>query len=275
MKHRRYEHQTIRFNHLKYDPVGESGRIPPANVFDGVPAGIQQWIVRKRVPHANNLVNEFSAQPRLTVLIPCRGPGDIFLHFREQFDLPDHLGNRSSNRAFISSSGTADEGSRRQAARRLSTSSTSSAGRPGSSSPSASRISNWRSDTLNPGSSRKTWAILIAHTLSQTPKNASRFLGANRVCESDESTQSPSLLPKNLEPRKPRTKNRNLWLRRQPEMPFARNIFASSNSVAWFPRERIRDITSDRLDFVKTSSIGRRTCDGNNRLRPPPARGRG
>lgn len=40
-------------------------------------------------------------------------------------------------------------------------------------------------------------------------------------------------------------------------MPWARISLMSTNSVALFPCPRIFDITSDRLDFVKTSAIVR------------------
>mgnify|MGYP003593685490 CR=1 FL=1 len=70
MEHRRDDHEPIIFYHLKNDPVGKFGRIPPPNIFDGVPAGIQQRIFRKRIPHADNLVDEFGAKARLTVFIP-------------------------------------------------------------------------------------------------------------------------------------------------------------------------------------------------------------
>jgi len=43
--------------------------------------------------------------------------------------------------------------------------------------------------------------------------------------------------------------------RRQPVILFRRNNFASAISVASFPRERMRDITSDRFALVKTSGI--------------------
>jgi hypothetical protein len=43
--------------------------------------------------------------------------------------------------------------------------------------------------------------------------------------------------------------------RRQPEILFRRNNFASASSGALFPRERMRDITSERLALVKTSGI--------------------
>jgi hypothetical protein len=46
----------------------------------------------------------------------------------------------------------------------------------------------------------------------------------------------------------------NTW-RRQPVIPFARNSFANASSVSLFPRERMRDITSDRFALVKTSGI--------------------
>jgi hypothetical protein len=36
---------------------------------------------------------------------------------------------------------------------------------------------------------------------------------------------------------------------------FTRNNFASASSVSLFPRERMRDITSDRFALVKTSGI--------------------
>ena len=42
---------------------------------------------------------------------------------------------------------------------------------------------------------------------------------------------------------------------RHPEILFLRSSRASANSVAWFPRERMRDITSERLALVKTSGI--------------------
>jgi hypothetical protein len=43
--------------------------------------------------------------------------------------------------------------------------------------------------------------------------------------------------------------------RRQPLIPFTRNSLASASSVSLFPRERIRDMTSERLDLEKTSAI--------------------
>jgi hypothetical protein len=50
----------------------------------------------------------------------------------------------------------------------------------------------------------------------------------------------------------------NTW-RRQPVIPFARNSFASASSVSRLPRERMRDITSDRFALVKTSAISIQT----------------
>ena len=43
--------------------------------------------------------------------------------------------------------------------------------------------------------------------------------------------------------------------RRQPEIPFARNNRASASSVSLFPRERMRDMTSERFALEKTSAI--------------------
>lgn len=40
-----------------------------------------------------------------------------------------------------------------------------------------------------------------------------------------------------------------------PLIPFARNTRASASSVSLFPRLRMRDITSERLDLEKTSAI--------------------
>lgn len=40
-----------------------------------------------------------------------------------------------------------------------------------------------------------------------------------------------------------------------PLIPFARNSRASASSVSLFPRERMRDITSDRFALVKTSDM--------------------
>ena len=42
-----------------------------------------------------------------------------------------------------------------------------------------------------------------------------------------------------------------------PVIPFARNSFASASSVSRLPRERIRDITSERFRFEKTSAMNR------------------
>ena len=42
---------------------------------------------------------------------------------------------------------------------------------------------------------------------------------------------------------------------RQPEIPFARNSRANASSVSLFPRPRIRDMTSERFRFEKTSAI--------------------
>ena len=44
--------------------------------------------------------------------------------------------------------------------------------------------------------------------------------------------------------------------RRHPLMPAAWSNFASAISVSLLPRERMRDITSERLAFVKTSDTG-------------------
>ena len=42
---------------------------------------------------------------------------------------------------------------------------------------------------------------------------------------------------------------------RQPVILFARSSFASASSVALFPRERMRDITSERFFLENTSAI--------------------
>jgi hypothetical protein len=42
---------------------------------------------------------------------------------------------------------------------------------------------------------------------------------------------------------------------RQPVILCRRNSLASASSVSLFPRERMRDITSERLASVKTSGI--------------------
>jgi len=64
---------------------------------------------------------------------------------------------------------------------------------------------------------------------------------------------------KNEEPR-----NRNFLLRLHPVIPWPRKTRIIANSVALFPVERISDITSDRLDFVKTSGIGGRATVGGD-----------
>ena len=46
----------------------------------------------------------------------------------------------------------------------------------------------------------------------------------------------------------------NKW-RRQPLIPFARNSRASASSVSRLPRERIRDMISERFALEKTSAI--------------------
>jgi hypothetical protein len=43
--------------------------------------------------------------------------------------------------------------------------------------------------------------------------------------------------------------------RRQPVIWFRRKNLASATSVSLFPRERMRDITSERFALVKTSDI--------------------
>jgi hypothetical protein len=43
--------------------------------------------------------------------------------------------------------------------------------------------------------------------------------------------------------------------RRQPVILLLRNTFASATSVSLFPRDRMRDITSERLALVKMSAI--------------------
>jgi hypothetical protein len=48
---------------------------------------------------------------------------------------------------------------------------------------------------------------------------------------------------------------RNFSCLLQPVILFRRNNFASASSVSLFPRERMRDITSDRFVLVKTSDI--------------------
>jgi hypothetical protein len=42
---------------------------------------------------------------------------------------------------------------------------------------------------------------------------------------------------------------------RQPVILFRRNNFASATSVSLFPRERTRDMTSERFALVKMSAI--------------------
>jgi len=43
--------------------------------------------------------------------------------------------------------------------------------------------------------------------------------------------------------------------RRQPQIPAARNSRASASSVSRLPRERIRDMTSERFALEKTSGM--------------------
>ena len=50
------------------------------------------------------------------------------------------------------------------------------------------------------------------------------------------------------------------WFRRQPLIPLERRIKANRSSVSLFPRERIADMTADRLVFVKTSGIWMADC---------------
>ena len=51
------------------------------------------------------------------------------------------------------------------------------------------------------------------------------------------------------------TATRTSKCRLQPTILCARSNAASATSVAWFPRERMRDISSDRFFLVKTSDI--------------------
>jgi hypothetical protein len=43
--------------------------------------------------------------------------------------------------------------------------------------------------------------------------------------------------------------------RRQPRIPAARNSFTIASSVSRLPREQMRDMTSERFRFEKTSAI--------------------
>jgi len=58
MQHRGNDDEALIFNHLKNNPVGESGRIPPADVFYRVTPGIQQRIFCKRIPYENNFLHK-------------------------------------------------------------------------------------------------------------------------------------------------------------------------------------------------------------------------
>lgn len=86
-------------------------------------------------------------------------------------------------------------------------------------------------------------------------QNARLFFGfvacLGQPCQKQPSTKMASLSFGKTKSGLPNTG----WLRRQPLMRCRRNNFASASSVALFPRPRIRDITSDRFDLVKTSAM--------------------
>jgi len=86
-------------------------------------------------------------------------------------------------------------------------------------------------------------------------QNAALVLGLvaclGQPCQKQPSTKTASLIAGKIKSGLPNTG----LFRRQPVILFRLNNFASAISVASFPRERMRDITSDRFALVKMSGI--------------------
>lgn len=71
-------------------------------------------------------------------------------------------------------------------------------------------------------------------------------------CQKQPSTKTASLIPGNTKSGLPNTG----WFRRHPLILFRRKNFISAISVALLPFPRIRDISSERFDLLKTSLMG-------------------
>ena len=109
-----------------------------------------------------------------------------------------------------------------------------------------------------------TWSrFLLPDSLRR--QNARLFAGfvacLGQPCQKQPSTKSASRIC--LKTKSGRTLNFRFPLSafriskclRQPLMPCRRNNFASASSVSRLPRERIRDMTSERFRFEKTSAM--------------------
>ena len=73
---------------------------------------IEQRIFRECIPHPDDFLHEIGPESRLTGFIPSGGFGHVRFYFRTEFHPSRHFVKRERRRAFISSSGTAEAGSR-------------------------------------------------------------------------------------------------------------------------------------------------------------------
>jgi len=105
---------------------------------------------------------------------------------------------------------------------------------------------------LNVRVTSRSRAVLAANFRSQ---NTRLFIGMfeclGHPCQKQPSTKIIRRCLRKLKSGLPK----RVACRRHPVMPCNRRSFASATSVSLLPRPRMRDITSDRLAFVKTSGM--------------------
>ena len=164
VQNRRDYNLALRFQHFVDHAIRKPLRVSPADVLGRVPTAVQQGILPQRAPNLDDPPHKLAAKPCVPRLIPSGGFGHVLFDLRAEFNYPAHLVNRERRRFSITSSDTADCGSRRCSAMRFSTTASSSASSPWSSNSTARRTSICRCGRVNDGNSASTSLKLMPGT---------------------------------------------------------------------------------------------------------------
>ncbi len=128
------------FHHLVDDAVRKMFRVSPANILTRVFSAPEQRVYGEGVENLQYLVNESVPEALIARVVPIRRRLKVLLDFRADDDAPTHLPDRRRSRFLNSSRDKDEEGLSRCAARRDSTSESSSGLKGGSSNSKARRM---------------------------------------------------------------------------------------------------------------------------------------
>src|SRR5215471_13713771 len=119
------DHDVLFVDYLVNHAVREAIWVLPSNVLKWMATTVQERINGQGVQNSDNFRDEFGAQTFLLRIVPVSGQENILTRLFSDNDTPAHRDLRSRRRDFISSSGIEEPGSAWCAARRSSTSASS------------------------------------------------------------------------------------------------------------------------------------------------------